>query len=304
MSAIAKNESPIIPYCISIAREEIRLKFFVTGGQGYLGRHVVNWLVSKGQEVVVASRREGATVAGAEVVTVDILTAPDDVYEIAGNPDVMIDLAWEDGFKHASPKHLDNLPKHVEFIRKMLKGGLPHLVGLGTMHEVGYHVGPISELTPTFPLNPYGIAKDHLRKVQEHYCKEFNAVNQWLRCYYIYGDDEINNSIFTKLLAAEKENKEEFPLNSGELLYDFIEVRELGAQIGSVSSQSGICGIINCCSGEPTSLKTMVLRFIEERGLSIKPNWGSFPLRPYDSRAVWGDRNKLDDALARATLKI
>ncbi|UXN66754.1 hypothetical protein N8E89_19290 (plasmid) [Phyllobacterium sp. A18/5-2] len=103
----------------------------------------------------------------------------------------------------------------------------------------------------------------------------------------------MNNSIFTKLLKAEAEGKSEFPLNTGELLYDFIHVNELGAMIADVAEQREISGIINCCSGDPISLKTMVLRFIAENNLTIKPIWGAFPLRPYDSRAIWGDTQKL-----------
>ncbi len=280
------------------------MKILVTGGEGYIGRHVVSWLVSKNQNVVVASRRNNSVIPGAEVVRLDILDVSDDVYDITGRPDVVIHLAWEDGFRHASSKHLGNLPAHIDFIHKMLKGGLRHIVSLGTMHEIGFHVGAVNENTPCSPLNLYGIAKDHLRKVQEYLAKECGAHSQWLRCYYIRGDDEFNSSIFTKILQAEKDGRPDFPLNSGEILYDFIDVESLGAQIGSVTSQTEITGIINCCSGDPITLKTMVLRFLEERELKIKPNWGSFPLRPYDSRAVWGDRTKLDEALARASIKI
>ncbi|MFB9953207.1 NAD-dependent epimerase/dehydratase family protein [Rhizobium puerariae] len=276
------------------------MKYLVTGGEGYVGRHVVKWLVANGNDVIVATRRDQSSIPGAKVIKLDILQSTPAIYDASGRPDVLIDLAWEDGFKHASPKHLGNLSKHIEFIHNMLEGGLRHVVGLGTMHEIGYHVGPIDEFTPTFPMNAYGIAKDHLRRVQDLYCKQFEAVNQWIRCFYIYGEDELNNSIFTKLLEAEKNGHAEFSLNSGELLYDFIDVAELGAQIGSVASQREVTGVINCCSGDPTSLKSMVLRFVEDRNMQIKLNWGGFPLRTYDSRAVWGDRKKLDQALRSA----
>lgn len=99
-------------------------------------------------------------------------------------------------------KHLKNLPGHINFIRNMLEGGLKHVVGLGTMHEVGYHIGLISKNTGDILM--YGIAKNHLRLVQELYCKEFSAVYQWLRCFYIYGEDRLNNSIFAKLLPSHR----------------------------------------------------------------------------------------------------
>lgn len=279
------------------------MRYLVTGGEGYVGRHLVRALVSKGANVVVCSRRGTPAIKGARVVHLDILNPDGDVYDLTGRPDVLIHLAWEDGFKHESSKHLDNVQRHADFLRRMLRGGLRHVASLGTMHEIGYYVGPVMETTPAFPQHPYGIAKNHLRLVQGHIAKEFGATEQWLRCYYIYGDDELNNSIFTKILAAEAEGRTEFPLNSGELLYDFIEVRRLGELIASVASQDKVNGIINCATGDPISLRTMVLRFIEERGLRIKPHWGQFPLRQYDSRAIWGDVAKLNEALAAASLQ-
>ncbi|SFJ55389.1 dTDP-6-deoxy-L-talose 4-dehydrogenase (NAD+) [Phyllobacterium sp. CL33Tsu] len=269
------------------------MRYLVTGGCGYVGQHVVSALISRGHEVVVASRTVSGGAVGAEYLQLDILNDNRNLYEISGKPDVLIRLAWEDGFNHASSKHLSNLPQHVTFLRRMLEAGLKHIVGVGTMHEVGYHIGPVDEATPTFPLHAYGIAKNYLRSVQTLMCKEFGAVDQWIRCYYIYGDDMLNNSIFTKLLRAEAEGKTEFPLNTGELLYDFIHVNELGLQVADVSEQASVIGIVNCCSGEPVTLKTMVLRFIEENHLHIKPVWGAFPMRPYDSRALWGDPAKI-----------
>ncbi|WP_323687335.1 MULTISPECIES: NAD(P)-dependent oxidoreductase [unclassified Rhizobium] len=274
------------------------MKYLVTGGEGYVGRYVALWLIEQGHDVVLTTRRGTTHVPGAEVINLDILNSDKSVFETVGRPDILIHLAWEDGFSHASDKHLKNLPGHINFIRNMLEGGLKHVVGLGTMHEVGYHIGPISENTATSPLHAYGIAKNHLRLVQELYCKEFSAVYQWLRCFYIYGEDELNNSIFAKLLQATDDGKKSFPLNSGELLYDFIHVKNLGAQIAAVSSQTEVVGVINCCSGEPVSLKTMVQRFVKDHALEIELDWGKFPLRAYDSRAIWGDRQKLDAALA------
>jgi nucleoside-diphosphate-sugar epimerase len=269
------------------------LKYLVTGANGYIGRSVVTSLVSRGHNVVVASRSKLLRDDGVEVFSGDVLIPNKNIFEETGRPDVLIHLAWEDGFVHSSPKHLDNLPAHTAFLKNMLAGGLKHVVGAGTSHEIGFHIGPITEYTPTFPQQAYGIAKNHLRLVQELLCREHGAVNQWVRCFYIVGDDANNNSIFKKLLLAEAEGKAEFPLNSGELLFDFIDVAELGEMIADVAAQEEIIGTINCCSGEPVTLKTMVLRFIEEHDLKIKPVWGAFPMRAYDSRAVWGDATKI-----------
>jgi hypothetical protein len=43
-----------------------------------------------------------------------------------------------------------------------------------------------------------------------------------------------------------------------------------------------------------------VLDFIAEHQLRIKPVWGEFPARPYESKAIWGDVTKLNAARAAA----
>ncbi|UXN66755.1 NAD(P)-dependent oxidoreductase (plasmid) [Phyllobacterium sp. A18/5-2] len=156
------------------------MKYLVTGGTGYVGQHVVRALVEKGNDVVVASRNASTPQAGISFLELDVLDPDQTTYETLGRPDVLIHLAWEDGFNHASKKHLENLPKHIEFLRNMLSGGLKHVVGVGTMHEVGYHVGPVFETTPTFPQHAYGIAKNHLRLVQSLLCREYHAIDHWI----------------------------------------------------------------------------------------------------------------------------
>lgn len=276
----------------------------VTGANGYIGRYVVKHLLAQGRTVSVAVRDRSTIMPGATAVEIDVLDAGEDVYERVGRPDVVVHMAWENGFIHSSPSHLQNVDRHIRFYRNMLAGGLKHLVGIGTMHEIGYHVGPVTEATPTNPVHAYGLAKNYLRRVQALLCSEHGAVSQWLRCYYITGDDRRNSSIFRKILDASDRGDTTFPLNSGELLYDFIDVDALGRQIATVAQQAEVAGVINCCSGVPTSLRTTVLRFIEENQLGIAPVWGAFPLRSYDSPAIWGDRSKLDMALAAADRNI
>ena len=120
-----------------------------------------------------------------------------------------------------------------------------------------------------------------------------DVVLQWLRAFYIYGDDMFNQSIFTKLLQAANDGKKTFPFTTGKNKYDFIHVEELARQIAVVAMQTGEVGVINCCSGKPVSLGEKVEEFIKEHGLDIKLEYGVFPDREYDSPGVWGDGSRI-----------
>ena len=175
----------------------------------------------------------------------------------------------------------------------MIEGGLKHLVVMGLMHEVGYWEGAINDDTPCNPLSMYGIAKNALRQAMMVLCEQKNVVFQWIRAYYIVGDDLRNNSIFSKLCQAETDGKEKFPFTSGKTKYDFLSIDELAKQISSVASQTEVNGIINCCSGKPISLAEKVESYIKEHGFRIKLEYGAFPDRPYDSPIVYGDNSKI-----------
>ena len=144
----------------------------------------------------------------------------------------------------------------------------------------------------------YGIAKDALRRSMILYTKQKGCILQWLRAYYILGDDKKNNSIFCKLLNAAEEGKKNFPFTSGRNKYDFINVDELADFISSAVMQSEIIGIINVCKGQPVSLAERVEQFIVEHNLGIKLEYGAFPERPYDSPCVYGDATKITQIIA------
>ena len=182
-------------------------------------------------------------------------------------------------------------------MKSLIDGGLKKIACMGTMHEIGYFEGAIDENTPCRPLSQYGIAKNALRGAMINLCERSNVKLFWLRAYYIVGDDARNHSVFSKIIEMDAEGKETFPFTSGKNLYDFIDVDELARQIALASIQDKVTGIINVCTGKPVSLGDKVEEFIKEKGLRIRPQYGAFPDRQYDSPGVWGDPTKINDIL-------
>ena len=113
------------------------------------------------------------------------------------------------------------------------------------------------------------------------------------------GNVSFGNSIFSKIAAAEKEGKESFPFTSGLNQCDFIDYHDFCLQTAAAVEQSEILGIINICSGRPQKLSERVEKFIEDNGYNIKLDYGEFPDRPYDSKAVWGNNSKITTILKK-----
>jgi dTDP-6-deoxy-L-talose 4-dehydrogenase (NAD+) len=268
-------------------------KVLVTGASGYIGRHVITELLARGYSVIANDLKSDHIPSGIEFADADIFSGEPQIHHKLGCPDILIHLAWQDGFIHDSAAHMLNLSKHVRFLSDMAEGGCKNISVMGTMHEVGYWVGMIDENTPCNPLSQYGVAKNALRQSMLLLSQEKDFNLYWLRAYYIYGDDKRGNSIFSKIILAEEGGKKTFPFTTGKNKYDFIAVNELAKQIVAASTQEQITGVINVCSGKPISLADRVESFIKENGLHIVLDYGAFPDRAYDSPEVWGDHSKI-----------
>lgn len=267
-------------------------KIIVTGANGYIGRHVVKELIKQNIDFLAVDISTDTLPDNINKMNCDIFNEKN-LFDKFGKPDILLHLAWRDGFVHNSKKHFEDLSSHFNFLTSMIDNGIKQVCILGTMHEVGYFEGKIDENTPTNPLSQYGIAKNALRKSIELYCNGKDTVYQWIRAFYIYSNDEKGNSIFSKLVQSHLNAKKDFPFTSGKNKYDFISVEELSKQIVAVINQNKINGIINCCSGKPISLGEKVEQFIKENELNIKLNYNVYPDRKYDSPIIYGDNSKI-----------
>lgn len=278
------------------------MKILITGANGYIGSKVVKQLCDYGVEVVATDMNNHNIDKRAIFIAANLFETHDNWFEFFGCPEVCLHMAWRDGFVHNSDKHMLDLSQHFAFVKNLMDKGLKQIACMGSMHEVGYWEGAIDENTPCSPQSQYGIAKNALRQSMQLYADKVNCKFQWLRAYYIYGDDQYGNSIFCKIRQAVKEGKKTFPFTSGKNKYDFIHIDELAKQISRSIMQDKVLGIINCCSGKPVSLSEQVEWYISSNKLPIKLEYGKFPDRPYDSPCVYGDNNKINNIISHKVI--
>lgn len=273
------------------------MKILVTGANGYLGQGVVKAILDRGAEVIAADYKTNYVDKRAKKVNCDLFNVIDP-YSFFQEPDIVLHLAWKDGFAHYSDAHIDDLPKHYHFLKTMIESGVKQVAVMGSMHEVGFFEGCIKESTPCNPITPYGISKKALRELTEMLCKKYGVKFQWLRGYYIVGNSKFGSSIFSKITAAEEERREKFPFTMGQNQYDFIDYNDFCNEVAAAVTQSDVLGIIEICSGRPEKLADRVERFIKENNYKIMLEYGAFPDRPYDSKAIWGDSSKIEKILS------
>lgn len=277
----------------------------VSGANGYIGRHVVSELIQHRELFSVAAiDLEACTGSQCEFIPFNLLedAGEDGLYESLGCPDICLHLAWRNGFQHNAVSHINDLPFHFTFLKNLADHGTKQFAVAGSFREYGRVNGMVNHDTLIAQDNFYSLAKSTLKRILEIYFEGKDICLQWLRPFTVYGDDEKNGSIMGKIIRWEREGKDSFPFTDGNEEYDYIRVDNLAKQIVAVISQTEVSGIIDCCSGQPTRLGDQIEAFLKENNFHIRPEYGAFPSREYDSPIIYGDRRKLDKILQKCSI--
>lgn len=281
------------------------MKVAITGASGFIGQHVLNALL-KGRwdvEIVVVTRDLGALdrfCDSLHVVEMDIADKTPGVFERLGRPDVLIHLAWDGLPNYRSLYHFEEeLPKQYGFLKRLIGEGLPSLLVTGTCFEYGMQAGSLREDLITNPSNPYGYAKDALRK-QLQYLKQSKPFNlTWARLFYMFGEGQSDMSLYRQLQNSIVRGHKSFNMSGGEQLRDYLAVEEVARRI-VIFALSGLDnGVVNVCSGQPISVKNLVQGWIDENHWNIALNLGFYDYPDYEPMEFWGDPTRQDLLLER-----
>lgn len=280
------------------------MKITLTGASGFLGRHVVAGLIASGHAPHIVLRPGTEVPPGMEDLPLSRINLHDpsaNAYAACGSPDLLVHLAWDGLPNYLSLHHFESeLPAQYRFLRRMIDGGLPKLIVTGTCFEYGMKSGCLCESDSAQPANPYGFAKRTLLSMLEMLRAEKPFDLTWARLFYLYGEGQASSSLFSQLCAAVEAGRANFPMSGGEQLRDFLPVGDFRRDFIRLALAPGSHGVVNLCSGAPVSVRTLVERWLAERGWNIRLELGHYPYPDYEPMAFWGSRQKLDAILQSA----
>ena len=265
---------------------------FVTGGTGFIGRHLVKSLIEKNYAVTVLSRNPEAASkilnsSNLNIVYFDIKNQEHKLTITPGS--TLIHCAWEDVRNTLNKDHIEYFFSHYKFLKNIISLGIKNLIVTGTCYEYGLQYGAMSAIGDTKPNTPYSLAKDCLHKSLRMLQKdtEFNFI--WARLFYVYGDGQDGKSITQIFDEALERNDSVFNMSLGEQLLDYLSVEKVAEYLTTLVNYKN--GIFNVCKGEPISLRRFLENRMSEKGKFIKLNLGYYDYRKQDSIAIWGDKS-------------
>jgi len=270
------------------------LKVLVTGATGFVGRHLVSALLDKGFEVRAVARNVEAAQAlpwfnQVEFVAADIQDPNLDVAALAEGIDVIAHLAWSGLPNYQALFHFErNLPLDYAFLKRVIEAGVSQVMVTGTCFEYGLQSGPLSEAIAPQPNTPYGLAKHTLRQFLEALQRQQPFTLQWARLFYLHGEGQNPNSLLASLDRAIDAGDAQFNMSAGDQLRDYLEIREAAAMLAALVARRDVTGVINCCSGQPVSVRALVEQRVAERQANIALNLGHYGYSVHEPMAFWG----------------
>lgn len=277
------------------------MRIAITGATGFIGRNLLSELEKGDHTILLLLRSEFSArefAPNVERIRFDFTEEPTNFFERIGKPDALIHLAWGGLPNYRSTHHFESeLPRHFNFLKRVILAGVKKVIVAGTCFEYGDVSGCVDEFHPTDPTNPYGFAKDSLRRQLEFLRLTYDFELTWPRIFYLYGTGQASGSLIPLLDAAIDRGDRTFPMTHGEQLRDYMSITEVAKTLSSLALSKRDCGVVNLCSGKPVSVRRIVEDRIRERGSEIKPVFGALAYSGIEPLAFWGSRKKLDSVL-------
>lgn len=246
------------------------MKYLVTGGAGFIGSHIVEALVKRGDEVVVLDNLSTGKVTNLCCLPVTGSFIPTDILNHDGVKRLMdgIDIVFHEAAMVSVPQTIENPIKAHDVNVTGTLGLLSAAANAGVKRFVFasssavYGDSPELPKTETMapePLSPYAAQK----LAGEAYCRVFNAVyglpTVCLRYFNVYGPRQNPESdyaaVIPRFITRMAQGKPPIIYGDGLQTRDFVYVEDIvRANLMAAEEPFAAGKVMNVCSGKQTSV--------------------------------------------------
>jgi UDP-glucose 4-epimerase len=238
------------------------VRAIVTGGAGFIGSHVVDALVARGDEVAVIDSlahglKENVS-AGAELHVRDIREPLDDLFDVV-RPEAVFHLAAQADVRVSVENPVEDADVNVVGTIRILEGARRHGAQVVFSSTGGAIYGecetPAREDTVTEPLSPYGTSKLAAEEYLRSYNRLYGTRHISLRYGNVYGprqDPHGEAGVVAIFLGALSRGEPAKIFGDGAQTRDYVYVGDVARATTSTVGQDH--GVFNVGTGRETSV--------------------------------------------------
>lgn len=260
-----------------MARTRIERMILVTGGSGFIGRHLAKELSHSGEDMAVVTRTSNPRMNSERIEVIEIdLSKSDELRELPRDVDTIFHLAActvqsndASALRNCVLGNITVTRNLLEFARKV---GAKRFINSSTVSVYGTppEYVPIDERHPTSPTTPYGRTKLASERLCTAYEREFGMSTITLRYSSVYGKGQDRNSVLPIFIDAVIRNRPPVIFGRGECSQDFVYIMDV-VRANILAQRSGVTGVLNIASGQETTIYELAKTVIELFEKEMKP---------------------------------
>jgi nucleoside-diphosphate-sugar epimerase len=269
-------------------------RVLVTGGTGFIGRHLVARLVDLGADVTVAVA-PGESIDGLKTVPIDLRdraslsvlagTAPHVVFHLAGFS--LVGESWK-----RIAECFDLNAKGTALVLDATRSA-EAFVYASTAEIYGPQERmPLDESMRPAPVSPYAISKHAGELSCAARARDGATRVSVLRLFNVYGPGQRPPALVADLA---KSCAEGLPIRTtkGEQTRDFVYVGDVvDAMVAAATRAEPLDGPVNVCSGRETAIRDLVTAVARVSETASAVEIGALPYRANETWRVFGDNTR------------
>lgn len=275
---------------------------FVTGSSGFIGSHLVDHLLARGDSVITLQRKVSAPRAGLRTIEGDVLDAellkrviaenkPDEIYHLAAQS--LPNVSWE----QPALTHRINVDGTLNLLEAVRAANYsPAIVFASSSSVYAMSDAPIREDDLCRPASPYGVSKlaaDHLCRL---YALRHGLRVMCARPFFVIGTrktGDVSSDWARNIVAIERGQAKELVIGNLDIVRDFLHIADGVAGLAAIAAKGGAGEAYNISSGRGWNLADLLKALTQRAKTKIEVRVDPAKVRPVDERVKVGECAKL-----------
>lgn len=246
------------------------MRIFITGGTGFIGRHVVNRLIKDKHKVLILSREKRESRPYLKFIQGDLSNTRNWSKEVElFKPQAAIHLGWEGLPKHDYNFSKKNFINSLELIELLTNIACKKIIVVGSCWEYGVQTGKLREDDLPLPFDSFTAAKHSIHWFGKQLAKDHDCKLIWTRPFYVYGPGQHSKSLIPHLIDCAKNNRQP-EIRTPDAKNDFIFVEDLVDAFIALLSNELKNDLYNIGSGKLTKVADIIKVVFKEFDLKIQ----------------------------------